>query len=70
MKQKIVDKANLRENKNRIDYDYAVDQKVHIKTQRKMDYPTKEEDPFEITNVFTNGTVRIQSGNVNVCINI
>ena len=63
-----MDKANLRENKNRIDYDYAVGHKVYIKNdgvQRKMDCP--KEGPFEITELFTNGTVRIQHGNVNGC---
>ena len=66
-----MDKANLRENRNRIDYDYAVGHKVYIKNdgvQRKMDCP--KEGPFEITEVFTNGTVRIQCGNVNERINI
>ena len=70
-KQQLVDKANLRENKNRIDYDYKVDQKVYIKTddiQRKMNCPKM--GPFKITEVFTNGTVRIQRGHVNERINI
>ena len=70
-KQKLVDKANLRENKNRIDYDYTVGQEIYIKNdgiQRKMDSP--KQGPFTITEVFTNGTVRIQRGNVNERINI
>ena len=71
-KQKLVDKANLRENKNRIDYDYTVGQEIYIKNdgiQRKMDSP--KQGPFTITEVFTNnGTVRIQRGNVNEHINI
>ena len=69
--QKLVDKANLRENKNRIDYDYTVGQEIYIKNdgiQRKMDSP--KQGPFTITEVFTNGTVRIQRGNVNERINI
>ena len=75
-KQKLVDKANLRENRNRVDYDYTVGHKVYIKNdgvQRKMDCPKEgpfKEGPFEITDVFTNGTVRIQRGNVNERINI
>ena len=70
-KQKLVYKANFRENKNRIDYDYQIGQKVCIKNdgvQRKMDRP--KEGHFEIIDVFTNGTVRIQRGTVNEHINI
>ena len=70
-KQKLVDKTNPRENKNRIDFDYKIGQKIYIKNdgvQRKMDYP--KEGPFEITDVFKNSTVRIQCDNVKQCINI
>ena len=70
-KQKLVDKANLRENRNRIDYDYTIGQENYIKNdgvQRKMDSP--KQGPFKITEVFTNGTVCIQHGNVNEPINI
>ena len=70
-KQKLVDKANLRENQNRIDFDYQIGQKIYIRNdgvQRKMDSP--KQGPFEITDVFTNGTVRIQRGHVNERINI
>ena len=66
-----MDKANLRENKHRGDYDYTVGQNIYIKNdgmQRKMDSP--KQGPFKITEVFTNGTVRIQHGNVNKRINI
>ena len=70
-KQNLVDKANLRENSKRVDYDYAVDQQVYIikdGIHRKMDGPKL--GPFLITEVFTNGTVRIQRDNVNERINI
>jgi hypothetical protein len=70
-KQRDVDKANLRENRKRIDYDYEVGQKIYIKNDgvnRKLDCP--KQGPFEITEVFTNGTVRIQRQNVNERINI
>lgn len=66
-----MDKTNLRENKNRVDFEYKIGHKIYIKNvgiQRKMDCP--KEGPFEITDVFTNGTVRIQHGNVNEHINI
>ena len=70
-KQQIVDKANLRENHERIDFDYEVGQKVYVVTdgiQRKLDRPKK--GPFEIMEVYTNETVRIQRGAVEERINI
>ena len=69
-KKQIVDKANLRENHKRIDFDYEVGQKVYVITdgiQRKLDRPKK--GPFEIMEVFTNGTVRSQRGAVDERIN-
>ena len=70
-KQALVDKANLRENKHRIDYDYQVDDLVYVTKDgifKKLDSPKK--GPYPITEVFTNGTVCIQRGNVNERINI
>ena len=70
-KQRLVDKANLRENNKRIDFDYEIGQQVYITTdgvQRKLNRP--KTGPFPITKVYTNGTVRIQRGAVNERINI
>ena len=70
-KQKLVDKTNLRENKNRVDFDFQVGNKVYIKKDgviHKLGSPKL--GPFEITDVFTNGTVCIQRGHVNKRINI
>ena len=70
-KQKLVDKANLRENNKRIDYDYEIGQQVYVTNsgvQRKLDRP--KTGPFEIIEVYTNGTVRIQRGAVDERINI
>lgn len=70
-KQKLVDAANLRENQNRIDFDYQIGQKVYVinnDIKRKLESPKK--GPYLITNIYTNGTVRIQRGNVNERINI
>ena len=70
-KQKAVDKANQRENEKRIDHDYKVKEKVYVIKDgifRKLDEPKL--GPYEITEVYTNGTVRIQRGNVNERINI
>ena len=70
-KQHLVDKANLRENNKRIDYDYKIGQQVYIIAdgiQRKLNSP--KSGPFEIIDVYTNGTVRIQRGTVVERINI
>ncbi|GFH56268.1 hypothetical protein CTEN210_12744 [Chaetoceros tenuissimus] len=60
-KQQQINKDNERENKSRVSHDYAVGDKVLIIPDgivRK--YEWKYEGPFEITQVYTNGTVRIQ----------
>ena len=70
-KQQIVDKANLRENKNRVDYDYSPGQQVYIIKDgvfRKLHGPKL--GPFPITEVYTNGTVRIQRDRINERVNI
>ena len=70
-KQNLVDKANLRKNRNRVDYDYQINDEVYIKREgifRKLDNPKL--GPFQITDIHTNGTVRIQRGPVNERINI
>ena len=70
-KQNLVDKANLRENTKRVDYNYRIGQQVYVTTdgiQRKLDSPKK--GLFRIIDVYTNGTVRIQSGAVDKRINI
>ena len=70
-KQALVDKANLRENSNRVDYDYQIDDKVYVIKDgiyRKLE--ALKLGAFVITDVYTNGTVRIQRGNVNERINI
>ena len=58
-KQSSIDKANLRENRNHIDYDYKVGQNVYVLADgihRKLNPP--KSGPYAITDVFTNGTVR------------
>ena len=70
-KQTQVDRDNLRENAKRISYDYAVGDRVFVKNkgvQRKLD-PIKH-GPYTITEVHTNGTVRIQRQNFTERINI
>ena len=70
-KQKTIDKANVRENKGRVDYDYSIHDKVLITNkdiQRKLDSPTKGQ--FLIEKFHTNGTVSIKRGAVIERINI
>ena len=66
-----MEKDNARENASRIAFDYKVGQKVLLRKDgilRKAEY--KYEGPYEITQVFCNGTVRIQRGSINERLNI
>ena len=70
-KQKQVDKDTDKENSLRVDYDYAVGDKVLITDKdidRKLNCPTK--GPYEIIQIYTNGTVRVKKGVVTERINI
>jgi hypothetical protein len=70
-KQSHVDFDNARENKCRVAYDYKVGQKVYlINTDIKRKCRAPHEGPYEITDVFANGTVRIQKGITNERVNI
>ena len=58
-------------NKKGIFYDYALGDQVFINFKdiiQNMD--TTKKEPYTITDMFTNGTFRIQCGNINECINI
>ena len=62
-KQKVTNKSNITENDKRVDYEYEVYDEVFIYRDghyRKLDGPFL--GPFRIVQVYTNGTVRIQSG--------
>ena len=70
-KQKDVDRNNDRENSLRVDHDYHIGDKVLVTDndiQCKLNCPTKE--PYNIIQVYTNGTVRVQRGAVTERINI
>jgi hypothetical protein len=70
-KQSQVDFDNERENKRRISYDYKVGQRVYlVNTDIKRKCQVPHEGPYVITDVFTNGTVRIQRGITNERVNI
>jgi hypothetical protein len=70
-KQKRINYDNARENSKRVAHDYKVGDYAYI--LRDGNYRKLEGDkqgPYRITEVFTNGTVRIQKGIVNERINI
>ena len=64
-RQQQVDRSNKIENKKRIDFDYRIGTKVVLIND---DIHRKAEDknigPYLITEVFSNGTVRIQHGTI------
>ena len=60
-KQAQVDKDNKRENSKRVSHDYRPGEQVLVIRDghfRKLDEP--HQGPFPITDVYVNGTVRIQ----------
>lgn len=70
-KQLKIDESNMRENKNRVEYDYKIGDFVLISDKdikRKLDCPTK--GPYKINEVHSNGTLLIQRGAVEERINI
>ena len=70
-RQKQVDNNCYSGNRKRVDFDYKVGGKVLIvKSGILRKAEDKNEGPYAITDVFTNGTVRIQRGNLNERINI
>ena len=71
-RQKLTDQNTLRENKTRVDYDYKVNEKVLIAKDgilRKSESKYGK-DPWTITTVHTNGTIRVQHGTKSERINI
>ena len=67
----LTDRNNVRENKTRRDFDHEVGMKVLIdhESLRKAESPYKKE-PWTITQVYTNGTIRVQHGAKSERINI
>ena len=64
-RQSQTDRNTTRENKSRVDWDYKVGEKVLIRKDgilRKGETKYHKE-PWTITTVHTNGTIRIQCGN-------
>jgi|EP00985_Skeletonema_marinoi_P035542 hypothetical protein len=73
-RQRQVDSSNARENSKRLDFDYTVGSKaLIIKATDGSHLPKaddKNEGPYRVTQVYTNGTVRLQRDSVNERINI
>ena len=66
MKQLQVDLVDVRENDKQVMHEYAIDNQVYVKIigiYQKLDY--KKQGPNRITEVFTNGTFRVQWVQVN-----
>ena len=60
-KQRQVDIDNVRENAKRVTHDCAIGNQVYVEMTgiyRKIDY--RKQGPYIITEVFKNGTVRVQ----------
>jgi hypothetical protein len=70
-RQMLTDRNNARENKSRRDFDHEVGMKVLIdhESLRRAESPYKKE-PWTITQVYTNGTIRVQNGAKSERINI
>jgi len=71
-RQRQTDLSTERENKRRIDYDYKVGDRVLVIQDgilRKAQSPHGKE-PWTITTVHTNGTIRVQRGTKTERINI
>ena len=70
-KQKLINKNNIRENKNRIDHTYRVGDQIMIKNNSAAKYANQAySGPYENTAVNNNGTVNVQQGIVNDVWNI
>ena len=70
-RQEQVESTNKRENKSRLPHDNAIGHNILIKKDgilRKAEL--KYEGPYTVTQVYCNGTVRIQRGSVNERISI
>ena len=68
-KQKLISKNNKRENSKRIQHEYKKGDLVLLEKEANK-CERDNEGPFEINEVFKNGTVRLQMGAVSDLINI
>ena len=71
-RQRQTDRNTARENKTRVEWDYAVGDKVLVRKEgilRKSE-SKYEKDPWTVSQVHTNGTIRIQCGTKSERLNI
>ena len=61
-----IDRDNDRENKHRVDYDYKVGDKVMLTNHTAYKYETPYKGSFAITQCFTNVTVNLQCGAIQI----
>ena len=69
-KQTQINGDNTGENKHRFDYDYKVGDKVILTNHTAQKYETPYKCTFVITHCFTNGTVNLQCGAIQIKYNI
>ena len=70
-KQTRINKNNIAENAKRKPYTYTIGQKVIILQDPSRKFGTNAyKGPYEITQIHTNGTVRLQIGPVQQTFNI
>ena len=65
-KQNHINRDNTHENKHRVDYDYKVGDKFMLTNQTAYKYETPYKGPFLITQCFSNGTVKLQCGAIQI----
>ena len=69
-KQTRINENNKRENKNRRDHQYQINDQILLKARKHSKHELEYEGPYEITKVNDNGTIRFQKGIVNDVVNI
>ena len=70
-KQDLIDRSNQRENKSRLQHQYQAGQKVLLKKPGKLrKMQTPYEGPYEVQEVFPNGTITILKGVTSQRVNI
>ena len=70
-RQAQIDRDALRKNREWVDFDYEVGQKCLLRKDgnlRKSE--TESEGPYLITQIYTNGNIRIQRGRISERLNI
>ena len=69
-KQALIHKNNVRENSTRILHTYQPGDKVLVSRNSPHKYERPYDGPYEVLQVNTNGTVRLQMGSVSDVVNI